>query len=142
MLKSKEQKVNGNLYIFSKDIKVNKIVSVSLEKVYLKTINGHYFNEFVENLAYLNDSTLKINSELIVMKQPLSLGSLYSNGQWNGISITDLITQLYNNQIAANYTHSLEYLNTVGRSVIDELKSRFCLSNKRIYNMRLSFCRS
>lgn len=124
MLKSKEQSVHGNIYIFTKNINVNQIVPLTLEKVYLKTINGQSFNEFQQNLAYIDDHALKINSKL-VFTETLSVGSLSSVAQWNDIRITDLTGQLHKNQMSANYTHSLEYLNNVGLSLIDELKSIF-----------------
>lgn len=86
--------------------------------------------EFFANIARMDEKLLKIYSNLTFV-EPLTVGSLSTFGKWNGISLVGAIAQLQNNQYASNYTHHLDHLYSVGRSLITNIQSESCNHSDR-----------
>lgn len=122
LLTNHAQNFNGNIHIDNRNLENNQITTLSIENVYLKTINDIEFDKFLDNIAYRDNAVIWTN---LLFHQRLTVNNLHVTGKWNGVDAEGMIYKLQVNRLASNYTDHLEQLNMVGRSLADNLRSNF-----------------
>lgn len=122
LLKSVPQTIKGNLYVKTKFPEKNLIYPSSIEMLEVKTINGKNFNDFVRNLARIDQDPLIIDTP-VTLTQTLEARSIdFGDNTIFGVELNQLLHELDNSDQLKKYDSKLRYLEQVGQSLVDTFK--------------------
>lgn len=122
LLKNARQIINGNVYISNKSINDNRILPLSFVDVQVESINGKLLSDLYLNIVYKDDPLSAISTHL-EFNELLTVDYIQIKGDYNGLNVNELINQFQLYQVATNYSEHLEYMNAIGKSIIEDLKS-------------------
>ncbi|XP_055531237.1 uncharacterized protein LOC129722051 [Wyeomyia smithii] len=124
LLKSTPQTIKGNLIVKTKFPEKNLIYPLTIEKLEVKTINGKNFNEFVKNLARVDQNPLTINTS-VTLTQPLETENLdIENNMLYGVDMNKLLQKSENEDQLKTYESKFRHLDLVGQSLVDTFQAK------------------
>lgn len=132
LLKSRDQHIHGDVHIHNSQPSSSSSTGangpqrrfrpLSIKEATFDYVNGIAVNEFLANIVPMGQAVTRTTAPLRFVRPPV-VHHLRSGGQWNGVSVPDMVQQFHSTVAASDYTDRLGAVHRIGVELVENLQS-------------------